>query len=441
MLTGHSFVWHDSLHPFALWRPARCDHACRWRALNRSLERVTAVHDAAQGADAGGILIDRVCEARDGMGYTQAHPPPPSAALQRASTVRADLAAEVGRVAAPASTDLPDGPDLAMGDGYMSVAGRVDEVAHVAASTAREALNCADAQELSAENAGIERAHASSDRAARKAAATHSPAAKACMAEGTTQQIPPACPSAATRAKQPPPQPPSNRKEASPAQQPKLIRISARLKRKMSPESCSGVGVAMQQAMPRKRSRHSLESSPGSGATSADSAPCQSPGRATPAQSSAASASALPHDRKADGVLRGSVPLQQLTGPIPAAPQVLDEGSGQIAQHTPLPQSPARSGLRRAPATPEAAMQGNESSDDSDADLLEPGPVRLVGVRTPRTRAAAAKRNVQDALALLDMQDKARPVCACMGGGRCADHSWPLCRDYSESSGACTPCQ
>ncbi|KAK9866369.1 hypothetical protein WJX84_005962 [Apatococcus fuscideae] len=66
----------------------------RWRALNRSLERVTAVHDAAQGADAGGILIDRVCEARDGMGYTQAHPPPPSAALQRASTVRADLAAE-----------------------------------------------------------------------------------------------------------------------------------------------------------------------------------------------------------------------------------------------------------------------------------------------------------------------------------------------------------
>ena len=86
-------------------------------------------------------------------------------------------------------------------------------------------------------------------------------------------------------------------------------------------------------------------------------------------------------------------------------------------------------------------MQGNESSDDSDADLLEPGPVRLVGVRTPRTRAAAAKRDVQDELALLDMQDKARPVCACMGGGRCADHSWPLCREYSESSGACTPCQ
>ncbi len=48
----------------------------------------------------------------------------------------------------------------------------------------------------------------------------------------------------------------------------------------------------------------------------------------------------------------------------------------------------------------------DESSDDSDADLLEPGMVKVVGMKSPRTRAAAARRAVQDSLLLLDMQDK-----------------------------------
>ena len=49
---------------------------------------------------------------------------------------------------------------------------------------------------------------------------------------------------------------------------------------------------------------------------------------------------------------------------------------------------------------------GDETSDDSDADLLSPGLARMVGMRTPRTRAAAARRAVQDSLALLEVQDK-----------------------------------
>ena len=47
-----------------------------------------------------------------------------------------------------------------------------------------------------------------------------------------------------------------------------------------------------------------------------------------------------------------------------------------------------------------------EASDDSDADLLSPGLVRMVGMKTPRTRRAAARRAVQDSLALLEVQDK-----------------------------------
>ncbi|KAK9844937.1 hypothetical protein WJX74_008894 [Apatococcus lobatus] len=59
-----------------------------------------------------------------------------------------------------------------------------------------------------------------------------------------------------------------------------------------------------------------------------------------------------------------------------------------------------------AHVTEQSAHGRDEPSDDSDADLLSPGMVRMAGMRTPRTRAAAAKRAVQDSLTLMEMQDK-----------------------------------
>lgn len=89
----------------------------------------------------------------------------------------------------------------------------------------------------------------------------------------------------------------------------------------------------------------------------------------------------------------------------PSSPKLVKTPATTAAgSHEP---SRAGKGFQRGEQADGGSPQGKEGlSDDSDADLLSPGLLKMVCMRSPRTRAAAAKRAVQDSLALMEMQDK-----------------------------------